>query len=122
MANNGTKTSHEIRAFLTTLRKFHRHATLVEHLRFDGEFQSQVAAIVEPGEYRHLRRTEATERYLFLSPMPQTAAQIDNALAIGGVKTKARDTLKAQYACLDYGKKTGRFKKYGTGDYWTVAR
>ena len=110
------QTNHAL-AGLRALRGLARRTTdpkhLIEALGFKGQFPSRID-VVHSGEYKYMRRTEATTTYLRFSGIPQTSAQIDAALRKGKVKSLAADSLKAQYSTMHYGAETGRFRRYGT--------
>lgn len=74
--------------------------------------------MVQPGAFKHFRRSEAISQYLTMCGVPQSSTQIDAALERGKVKSTAVDSLKATYATLSYGKGTGRFRRYGL-KHWT---
>ena len=99
-----------------TMRNSPKH--LIEALGCKGQFPSRIE-VVRVGQYKYMRRSEATTMHLTFAGIPQTSSQIDAALKRGQVRTKAVDSLASQYSTMYYGKTTGRFRRYGT-HHWVV--
>lgn len=83
-----------------TLQRFRRERLTVIKLT-SGAYGSR-AGVVIPGLYSHLRRGEATWNFLLLAGVPQTAAQVFEAIARGKCLSRAADPMAATQSCLSW--------------------